>query len=363
MFRAPFFIQNQQGVLIMSQENQDIMKVEFHCESYTTITNHCLEDTTLPMDARGLLVTMLSLKDDWNYSIAGLTGLGPDGETKIRRMLNDLEEHGYLRRERYRNERGRFKFKYHIYDQSQTYHDENSGKRPENRNRFSRGGNAQKSVFSSKNIDNQDQGGYTNVEKPHVVRPKKEEPNVEKMPRLNTNKTNTDINLIKSINPRATERASTTLPQAEQLDAIDMMERKNSIREAYSEQIDYDRLISEYPEKKKLVDVILRTMTDIIAHVEMDPIKISGCSYSHGELEEVFSELRFEHISYVITCISQSGRAINNPQKYILQCLLQANTRDIYEASRNVRKKQSTFNQFEQNSYDFDELEGLLLDN
>ncbi len=74
----------------MSQENQDIMKVEFHCESYTTITNHCLEDTTLPMDARGLLVTMLSLKDDWNYSIAGLTGLGPDGETKIRRMLNDL---------------------------------------------------------------------------------------------------------------------------------------------------------------------------------------------------------------------------------------------------------------------------------
>lgn len=347
----------------MSQENQDIMKVEFHCDSYTTVANHCLEDTTLPMDARGLLVTMLSLKDDWNYSIAGLTGLGPDGETKIRRMLNDLEEHGYLRRERYRNERGRFKFKYHIYDQSQTYHDDNSGKNPENRSRFSRGGNAQKTVFSSKKTDNQDQGGYTNVENPHVEAPKKETPNVEKLSQLNTNKSNTDINILKSINPRATKKPTTPIPQAEQFDVIDMMELKNAIREAYSEQIDYDRLITELPEKKKLVDVILRTMTDIIAHREMEPIKISGCSYSHDELEEVFSELGFEHISYVIKCISQSGRAINNPQKYILQCLLQANTRDIYEASRMTRKKQNSFNQFEQNRCDFAELETMLLDN
>ena len=348
----------------MSQDNQEIMQVEFHCKSFTTVANHCLEDTSLPMDTRGLLVTMLSLKDDWHYSIPGLTSLGPDGESKIRRMLNDLEEHGYLFREKYRDARGRFQHKYHIYDESQTYHDRYSGKNPENCGRFSKSGNAEKKVFASKKEEKKNQSGFTAVENPHVDTPKKGEPRVENLPQLNTNKYNTDINILKSINrAEPVKETTTTLPQEESWDVIDMIDRKNEIREAYSDQIDYDKLLEEYPEKKKLIDAILRTMTDTIAHKEMKSIKISGCSYSHEELEEAFKELRHDHISYVISCIAQSGKAIKNPTKYILQCLLQANTMDVYEASRLRKSKGNTFCQFEQKEYNFDELEATLLDN
>ncbi len=347
----------------MSQENASIMNVQFHCESFTSVSNHCLEDTTLPCDARGMLITMISLRHDWHYSVDGLMSLVPDGECKIRRILNDLEEHGYLYRERYRDKKGHFQFIYHIYDESQKYHDDFSGKNPSNQARKSKVGNAEKVLFNT-GKNKRSQPALSTSENPHVESANEEEPTVEDEALLNTNKYKTDINILTSINQPEENESGATAPSNERnVDAIDMMDRKSEIREELSDRLNYDRLIAEYPKQKKLIDAIFRTMTEKLAHKEMEPIKISGCTYSYEELEEAFNELEYEHIVYVITCISQSGRAIKNPQNYILRCLLQANTRDIYEASRAERSGKNTFTQFEQNTYNFDELEELLLDN
>ena len=67
---------------------------------FTTIHNTMLRDMRLGMTERGLLLTMLSLPDNWNFSIKGLARILPDGYTKIATALKNLAKNGYLVRRR-----------------------------------------------------------------------------------------------------------------------------------------------------------------------------------------------------------------------------------------------------------------------
>lgn len=343
---------------ITAQNDAEEQSFVFHCETFTTVTNHCLEDCTLSLEARGLLVTMFSLKDDWEYSVSGLTRILPHCKDKINRVVNELEEHGYVKRERYRRKDGCFQYKYHIYDESQIYHDDNSGKRPKTSLKMP----CTDIQYTDEKL--MDTESLPRTENQYTEKPDAVKPDTEKQSQLKTNNQETNINLLKSINQQNTEKKSVTAPSvSQQIDMIDMMDRKNEIREKLSKKLEYDRLLDSHPEKKKLIDAIFRTMTDTLAHKEIPAIKISGCTYCYNEIEEAFDQLGYEHIEYIINCIDQSGKAIKSPTKYILQCLLQANTKDIYEISRNQSSKGNAFNQFMQNEYDYDALEAMLLDN
>ena len=76
-----------------------ILKKEI-TKDFTAVHNKFLRDERLSINARGLLMTMLSMKENWSFSIKGLANILPDGERKISSSLNELEEHGYLIRER-----------------------------------------------------------------------------------------------------------------------------------------------------------------------------------------------------------------------------------------------------------------------
>lgn len=70
--------------------------------NFTVIDSEIFKDETLSLKAKGLLCTMLSLPNDWNYTIAGLVSLSSDGESAVRSTLKELEEMGYFRREQVR---------------------------------------------------------------------------------------------------------------------------------------------------------------------------------------------------------------------------------------------------------------------
>lgn len=67
---------------------------------FTTFHNTMLRDMRLGATERGLLLTMLSLPDNWNFSIKGLCRILPDGATKIGTALKNLAKTGYLVRRR-----------------------------------------------------------------------------------------------------------------------------------------------------------------------------------------------------------------------------------------------------------------------
>jgi hypothetical protein len=74
-----------------------------HKEQYTVIPQGIFKDKRLSLKDIGLLTCMLSLPDNWQFSIKGLDAIFPnDGQSSIRAALTNLEQFGYLSRERER---------------------------------------------------------------------------------------------------------------------------------------------------------------------------------------------------------------------------------------------------------------------
>ena len=77
-------------------------------ENYTVMSNHHLRNKELSLKGKGLLSLMLSLPDEWDYTVRGLTYICKDGEDCIRATIRELERAGYVKRERVRDAAGRF---------------------------------------------------------------------------------------------------------------------------------------------------------------------------------------------------------------------------------------------------------------
>ena len=73
---------------------------------YTVMSNYHLRDRSLSLKAKGLLSLMLSLPEDWDYTMKGLARICKDGIDSISGGIRELEAHGYLVRARVRNENG-----------------------------------------------------------------------------------------------------------------------------------------------------------------------------------------------------------------------------------------------------------------
>ena len=86
---------------------------------YTIMSNTHLKDKRLSLKAKGLLSLMLSLSDEWNYSIAGLVAISKENESAIKSTLNELKEYGYLivtKKLPNETESGRIEYEYDIYE-------------------------------------------------------------------------------------------------------------------------------------------------------------------------------------------------------------------------------------------------------
>jgi len=76
--------------------------------SYTIVSQNIMRDKTLTLTERGLLLTLFSLPDNWNFTIAGLNQILPDGREKISHTLNNLISKGYVTRIQSRGSKGQF---------------------------------------------------------------------------------------------------------------------------------------------------------------------------------------------------------------------------------------------------------------
>ena len=74
---------------------------------YTVMSNHHLRNAGLSLKFKGLLSIMLSLPEDWNYTIRDLTKICKEGTDSIDSTLKELERAGYIVRNRLRNSKGK----------------------------------------------------------------------------------------------------------------------------------------------------------------------------------------------------------------------------------------------------------------
>lgn len=84
--------------------------------NFTIVSNDVITDSRLSLEARGLLMWLLSMPDNWQTNSELLSTQHDTGRDRIRRMLRELSEVGYMRLNKVRNESGWIMSQWQIYD-------------------------------------------------------------------------------------------------------------------------------------------------------------------------------------------------------------------------------------------------------
>lgn len=83
---------------------------------FTVMPNYHLKDISLSLKAVGLLSKMLSLPENWDYSLSGLVSITKDGLDSVRSALNELKDHDYVVILKLRTKKGTFKYNYLVFE-------------------------------------------------------------------------------------------------------------------------------------------------------------------------------------------------------------------------------------------------------
>lgn len=88
-------------------------------KDYTVMSNYHLRDKALSLKAKGLLSQMLSLPEDWDYTLKELSAINRESIDAIRQAVGELEQADYIIRSRNRDKGGCLQGSdYVIYEQS-----------------------------------------------------------------------------------------------------------------------------------------------------------------------------------------------------------------------------------------------------
>jgi hypothetical protein len=115
--KTAFLLRNKSNQ--RSDEAMAVFRVEKN-KGYTVMSNHHLRNKELSLKAKGLLSQMLSLPEDWDYTLAGLSLINRESIDAIRTAVWELEKAGYITRRQGRDEKGKMTaIEYTIYEQPQ----------------------------------------------------------------------------------------------------------------------------------------------------------------------------------------------------------------------------------------------------
>lgn len=95
-----------------------VIRVE-KTKNYTVMSNYHFKEKSMSLKAKGLLSLMLSLPDNWDYSIAGLVAICKENETAIKSALKELQQFGYVKVDKImpdKTDSGRIEYIYNIYE-------------------------------------------------------------------------------------------------------------------------------------------------------------------------------------------------------------------------------------------------------
>lgn len=275
---------------------------------YTVMSNHHLRNTELSLKAKGLLSLMLSLPENWDYTTKGLAAICKDGIDSISSCIRELEKHGYIIRERMRNEKGQLTtIEYTILEQPKSA--------PPEREKPIR-------------------------ENPVLDIPAQAEPIQENTAQLNTNRLNkkelnTDISNtypIKSYQ-KEPEPTNAAQPTKEKSDRIGYDEVE-TYRQIIKENIDYDVLSVNLNRDASMLDEIVDLMTETVC-TQKSNLVIAGDTYPAAIVKSKLLKLTSEHIEYVIDCMRENTSDIRNIKKYLLAALFNApSTIDSYYTTK-----------------------------
>ena len=214
---------------------------------YTVMSNHHLRNTSLSLKAKGLLSLMLSLPDNWDYTTKGLASICKDGIDSICSAVKELEQHGYIVRERVRNDKGQLTtIEYTILEQPETALPEQEKPKREN---------------------------------PVLENPEQGCPEQEKPAQLNTNISNKELSNTDGLNTYPIKSYQKEEPAAKKRGNDKMgYDEMNAYREIIKDNIEYDILSVKLKSEISMLDEIVDLLTETVC-TKKDSVIIAGDVY------------------------------------------------------------------------------------
>ena len=275
---------------------------------YTVMSNHHLRNKELTLKAKGLLSQMLSLPEDWDYTLAGLSHINREKIDAIREAVRELERAGYIVRSRERDEKGRLRgADYVIYEQPQLT-----------------------PTPDLPTLENPTQ------EKPTLEKPTQENPmqlNKDKQrtdlpnkEKLNTDTQSTHSIPIHSPNPSPFEGAAGANGGAGAAGERKRKEPNDAYRiyeEIIKDNICYDILKQDMPYDHDRIDEIVDLILETVC-TRRRTIRIAGDDYPAELVKSKFMKLESEHIRFVLDCMRENTTKIRNIKQYLRAALFNA---------------------------------------
>ncbi len=253
---------------------------------YTVMANHHLRNTELSLKAKGLLSLMLSLPEEWDYTTKGLARICKDGVDSICAGVRELEDHGYVVRERIRNPNGQLgAIEYTILEQPRT---------------------------SEPKRENPVQANPA-LDYPVLGKPEQENP-----AQLNTYRTNKDESNTLSANPYPIKSYPIN-PIADQMG----MDGMDVYREIIKGNIEYDIMKNNFPYDHERLDEIVELMAETLASKKAT-FCIAGDTYPASTVKFKLLRINSLHIQYVFECLDKNTTEVRNIKKYLLATLFNA---------------------------------------
>lgn len=277
-------------------------------KGYTVMSNHHLRNHTLSLKAKGLLSQMLSLPDDWDYTLQGLAQINKESIDAIREAVRELERAGYIKRSRERDERGCLRGTvYTIYEQP---HAEPTPEEP----------TQEKPALDNPTLE-KPMLGLPTLENPTQLNKDIQRTDLPKKEKSNTDLSSTHSIPILSPNPSPCREAAAP-PERKGTEAA-AQSAVDIYREIIKDNIDYHILKQDMKFDSDRLDEIVDLMLETVCTARKR-VRIAGDDYPAELVKSKFMKLDGEHIRFVLDCMRENTTKIRNIKQYLKAALFNA---------------------------------------
>lgn len=271
-----------------------VFRVE-RTRDYTVMSNYHLRDKRLMLKAKGLLSQMLSLPEDWDYTLSGLSHINRESKDAIRSAVNELEKAGYIHRHQTTDASGKFSTNEYVIhehpDQPEPLLEKPSSENP-------------------------------TTDNPPAGNPSPENPTQLNTKKPSKERSNTDGQSTDSIPFRG--NAAGSLPEPKGREAASM-EEIEAYRALILENIEYDFIRQDYGLYSSDLDEIVEIMVETVC-ARRKYTRVAGSDFLHEVVKSRLLKLNGEHIRFVMDCMKENTTKIRNIKQYLLTALFNAPT-------------------------------------
>ena len=249
-------------------------------KGYTVMSNYHLRDKSLSLKAKGLLSQILSLPEDWDYTLSGLCYINRESKDAIRSAVNELERAGYIERHQTTDEGGKFSSNEYI-------------------------------------IHEQPVSLPPSLDKPSSENPTTEKPTSENPTQLNKDRVTKDqaitdasiIHSIPSLSPPPAGAAVAASPPERKGTEAATQSAVEIYRDIIKENIEYDHLLRYSQIDPEELDGIVELLVETVCTARKT-IRVAGDDYPAELVKAKLLKLNSGHIEFVMDCMREDRKSV-----------------------------------------------------